>query len=66
MEISFVNASHNKPQFYFVLQDNKVVEFDLELLRFTASLLNKSFFKFASFKIPSIKTNELYVKRLST
>lgn len=33
VEVAFVNASLNKPHFYFVVQDNKDVEFDLELLK---------------------------------
>lgn len=33
VEILFVNASLNKPQFYFAVQDSEVVEFDQELLK---------------------------------
>lgn len=57
VEIEFVNASLNKPQFYFVVQDNKVVDFDLELLRIfrlKTVFVKQVFFKFASFKIKSI------------
>lgn len=44
VEIAFVNASLNKPQFYFVVQDIKVVEFNLDLLKIFRLFVKQVFF----------------------